>query len=688
MFYAWGALSLPGRVRHADIIPIVAGQGMSETELHTTSRLVGRAGWVPDPTSSTSTQPDPIAALGQLAQYRILRRLGCGGMGAVYLAFDEGLDRQVALKVMLPEAAADPAAKERFIREARAAAAVRNDHVVTIYQVGEDEGIPFIAMEFLTGYPLDHYLARKGRLTVPQALRIGVEASEGLAAAHALGLIHRDIKPANLWLESPRGRVKILDFGIARRLGDGPQAGLTGTGIVIGTPGYMSPEQARGKALDPRSDLFSLGVLLYQLTTGRMPFEGDSTLAVLTALATEAPLPVQTQNTDIPGGFAALIHRLLEKHPDARPASACAVAEELRALAAGREVPVAIPVVVAPAEVPESHPSSEFEGLGDGSTDAEPVSERTRSGRTPQPRGVSVWVAVGAVLGLVGLVVGIVLAFRNPTPAKAPDAPDTKPAAINAKPTAPRPATPKTTTNPSPNPTPNFPPPNDGTPPNFDSMMLRYLHNSPDQPVTEEEVNQLRAVRGLVALDVGGLDDAGFERLSQLPLAAGIIELRVLAPQLTDVGFVHVTRFQNLRSLTIGRAPDPMLQPLLGGSRITDDGVKPLVELPRLVSLSLPGSRVTDKAVSHFAALKFLASLDLEGTAFGDDGLKGLTDVAGLTRLNLRNTPVTDAGLEHLRGRKFQLIDLRGTKTTAAELRKLADSLPMGGVVAGDSMKP
>src|SRR5262245_37803859 len=182
------------------------------------------------PTFAAPKHPGEIGALGR---YRVLEELGRGGMGAVFLGYDSALERKVALKVMLPRYAADADSRERFLREARAAAMVKSDHVVTIFDVGEEQGMPFIAMEYLLGCPLDQHLKNKGDLPLAHALRIGRETAMGLAAAHELGLVHRDIKPSNLWLEAPQGRVKLLDFGLARAQSDDLQ--LTCTGTVVGT---------------------------------------------------------------------------------------------------------------------------------------------------------------------------------------------------------------------------------------------------------------------------------------------------------------------------------------------------------------------------------------------------------------------------------------------------------------------
>jgi urea transport system substrate-binding protein len=270
-----------------------------------------------------------------LSHYRILRVLGQGGMGKVYHAEDMRLGRAVALKVMLPELTTVPAAQERFLREARTMASIRNDHVVAIYEVDQAVNVPFLAMEFLQGQTLEQWLNSGETPPLGEILRIGRETATGLAAAQRSGLIHRDVKPANLWLEAPTGRVKILDFGLARPSDN--LAALTQTGDVVGTPHYMAPEQARGERVDGRSDLFSLGVVLYRLCTGRLPFRGNTVSAVLTALALDQPTPVKALNPSLPPDLANLVMRLLEKDPTRRPHSATEV------VAALREIEVHVP---------------------------------------------------------------------------------------------------------------------------------------------------------------------------------------------------------------------------------------------------------------------------------------------------------------------------------------------------------
>jgi WD40 repeat protein len=274
--------------------------------------------------------------LGRLGSYRVLRVLGSGGMGIVFEAEDPQLQRPVALKVMRPGMACHHQAGQRFLREARSTAAIEHDHIVTIHQVGEDRGVPYLAMQLLRGETLERRLQRDGRLPAAEAVRIGREIAEGLAAAHARGLIHRDIKPANIWLEAPgdgssgSGRVKLLDFGLARAAVE--PAHMTQQGIVTGTPAYMAPEQASDGPIDPRCDLFSLGCVLYRMCTGELPFKGTKPLTILWALAVKDPAPPRRLNPEVPPALSGLVLRLLAKDPADRPRSARAVAEALRAI--------------------------------------------------------------------------------------------------------------------------------------------------------------------------------------------------------------------------------------------------------------------------------------------------------------------------------------------------------------------
>jgi hypothetical protein len=265
-------------------------------------------------------------SLGRIGHYEVLEIVGRGGMGIVLKGFDEKLRRVVAIKVLAPELSASGPARLRFSREARAAAAVSHDHVVTIHAVEDDHRPPYLVMQFIDGVSLQDKLDAGGPLGLREVLRIGLQTAAGLAAAHRQGLVHRDVKPANILLENGVERVKITDFGLARAVDD---ASLTQSGVIAGTPQYMSPEQAAGEPVDHRSDLFSLGSVLYAMCTGRPPFRAGGTYAVLRRVVEDAPRPIPELNPDIPGWLCDLITRLHAKDPADRFQSAQEVADLL-----------------------------------------------------------------------------------------------------------------------------------------------------------------------------------------------------------------------------------------------------------------------------------------------------------------------------------------------------------------------
>jgi predicted Ser/Thr protein kinase len=296
--------------------------------------------------------------LGRLGHYEVHQVIGKGGFGVVLKAFDERLHRIVAIKVLLPAYAANAAARKRFIREARAAAAVKSEHVVGIYDVQEDAQPPYLVMECIDGIALQDKLDKQGTVGVKEILRIGMQIAEGLATAHKQGLVHRDIKPANILLENGVERVKITDFGLARAVDD---VSVTQSGTVAGTPMFMSPEQAEGLPIDHRSDLFSLGTVLYAMCTGYPPFRGSGTHAVLRRVIDASPRPIREINLEIPDWLEAIIAKLHAKKPEERFQTAKEVAEllgqHLAHLQQPRSVPAPPPVSVpaalaAPASVP------------------------------------------------------------------------------------------------------------------------------------------------------------------------------------------------------------------------------------------------------------------------------------------------------------------------------------------------
>jgi serine/threonine protein kinase len=278
--------------------------------------------------SSFLAPPQGPGEMGRLGPYRILKVLGAGSMGIVFLAQDVQLDRLVAIKAMRPSLAVKEEYRTRFLREARATAAIEHPHIVPVYGAGEENNVPWLAMKLLEGESLEDRLRTMGVwIALEEILRIGEEIADALVAAHVKGLIHRDIKPNNIWLEAGGDRVKIIDFGLARAMGDG--IALTGTGSILGTPAYMAPEQAAGKKVDHRCDLFSLGCVLYRLSTGVVPFKGNDLAEILTALREQEPTPPHERNDSLPLTLSELILALLAKDPDDRPKSARHVRDAL-----------------------------------------------------------------------------------------------------------------------------------------------------------------------------------------------------------------------------------------------------------------------------------------------------------------------------------------------------------------------
>jgi hypothetical protein len=276
------------------------------------------------PTLDFLSPSDRPELLGQLGHYDVHEVIGVGGMGIVFKAFDQQLHRVVAIKVMASRFANSGAARKQFKREAQAAAAVSHDHIVTIHAVDDAGERPYFVMQYVPGLSLQQRIDRDGPLRLSEILRIGMQTAAGLAAAHAQGLIHRDIKPANILLENSVERVKITDFGLARVA---TEASTTQSGLIAGTPQYMSPEQAEGETIDQRSDLFSLGSVLYAMCTGRAPFRAAGTMGVLKRVCEEKPTPIRETNPEIPEWLAAIIDKLHAKDPAERYQSGAEVAD-------------------------------------------------------------------------------------------------------------------------------------------------------------------------------------------------------------------------------------------------------------------------------------------------------------------------------------------------------------------------
>jgi tRNA A-37 threonylcarbamoyl transferase component Bud32 len=677
--------------------------------------------------------PDEI---GRLAGYRVLRVLGAGGMGVVFEAEDTRLRRRVALKAMRPALAARDSARQRFLREARALAALRHENVVPIYEADEDRGIPFLVMPLLAGETLEDRLRRERCLPPAEVVRIGTEASRGLAAAHARGLIHRDVKPTNIFLEtlpaapgssSPAGRVQLLDFGLVRATeGEGE---LTGSGVVLGTPAYVAPEQARGTAVDPRSDVFSLGAVLYRMCTGRRAFGGGSAMSVLTSLAVDLPRPVRDLNPEVPGPLADLVMRLLSKDPDARPASAAEVADSLERL---------------------RRPTAA--GAGD---------ETRASAPSPPPAsggpGGRRWVLTAAAVLLLGLLPlgyffgGTVVRFATNQGEVVieVDDPDTEvtvreggaviqdhkgqrrvtlaagkhdldvtiqdsagevhlfttalelrrggKAIINvrqelarARPPAGQPSR-----------------PDDGASASGARKLvdlaerraaLWALSRGGRGVILVGETRQdLASVRDLqagafrvvnVRFEPGSpAADGELSRLEDLPDLQG---LKLQAPWVSDATLSRLKGLRNLRRLDLVArgVTDAGLLHLQGltnlehliliDTSVTDDGLVHLAALPKLQHLQMGGMRLTEEGMKHLGALTGLSGLlTLSKCGVTDAWLPYLQTLSKLQVLGLANNPVTDAGLASLKALpNLEELDLTGTKVTAEGVAALRKALP------------
>lgn len=319
---------------------------------------------------------ESLEAIRIVGPYRLLHRLGAGGMGEVFLAHDSRLDRQVAIKHAHPQLTS-PEQRARFRREAWAAARLAHPAIVPVFDILTDEDGDWIVMEYVDGPSLRESLKAHGRPPLATAVAWAWQIAEGLAAAHGKGIIHRDLKAENVMIAAS-GHLKIVDFGLAKPFAaDDPALSVSGTGAILGTPRSMAPEQARGQRVDPRADLFSFGVLLYEILTGVPPFVGGSSFELLTALATRPHVAVTTHDPAIPPRLAVLVDALLAKSPEARPASAGEVSEELRAvvfelgpdsyrLASAERTAAETPTIESPAAVAPAEPVPTMATLPEG----------------------------------------------------------------------------------------------------------------------------------------------------------------------------------------------------------------------------------------------------------------------------------------------------------------------------------
>jgi formylglycine-generating enzyme required for sulfatase activity/tRNA A-37 threonylcarbamoyl transferase component Bud32 len=391
----------------------------------------------------------------QLGRYEILDELGRGAMGVVYKARDPNIDRLVAIKVISPEAGMEPTRakelRERFQREARAAGRLSHQNIITIYDAAEDQGRAFLVMEFIEGTTLDSMMHAGHTFTMEDVASIGAQVAQGLDYAHQNGIVHRDIKPANIML-TKTGIVKIADFGIARLA----ETGVTRTGLAVGTPHYMSPEQVAGNKVDGRSDQFSMAVMLYELLCGEKAFPGDTLTTVLYRIVQEDPVPIRRVNPALPEAIDAVLRKAMAKSPDARYPLAGDLARDLEAVASGGTASVTSAVPSLDETMAEGVDTHQLTGIrpqarGVSSIDAT-VATQAVTGRTGTSRR-SPWLFVGAG-GVAALAIGVGLwLWPRPavTPAPAP-VPAQVPAPVAEVPRPPAPAPPTTEEKPKPKP--------------------------------------------------------------------------------------------------------------------------------------------------------------------------------------------------------------------------------------------
>lgn len=368
-----------------------------------------------------------------IGHYEIVSELGRGGMGVVYKGYEPALTRYVAIKELSPALAHDQTLVERFLREARSMASLNDPHIIQIYLIGQDNNQPFFVMEFVDGESLSAVIKREGRLQVGDALKILHQSAKGLSVAHERGVIHRDIKPGNLML-SQRGQIKIADFGIALANHDF-NSKLTGTGEFVGTPGYLSPEVCLGKMVDQRSDIFALGIVLFEMLTGRTPFSDESPLKLMLDVVQSQIPDVRELNSDVDVEVAAILSRMLEKDPNDRYQSTEALIEDLEKHAlikqggplklktlppsgpAATLIGMATPVTPGVMRAPTPPPN-----VGNSPTAAAPAPVTTAQGstrpgvtlatpKTSSGSGSKKWLALAAILAL--LVVGGAWGLRS-----------------------------------------------------------------------------------------------------------------------------------------------------------------------------------------------------------------------------------------------------------------------------------
>jgi hypothetical protein len=604
-------------------------------------------------------------------------------MGTVYLAEDVRLGRKAAIKTMKAALAARAEDRERFLREARAAASVEHDNIVPVWQVGESfDGSPFITMPFLQGETLEARLKREPAQPLPVLLKVAREVAEGLAAAHARGLIHRDIKPSNVWVEGDPGakdlagqvrRCKVLDFGLVRSLA-GDSGLVTANGSLLGTPSYMAPEQANGEPVDARADLFSLGVMLYRMATGRLPFAGANTMAVLTALATATPPPACSVNPNVPPALSELIGRLMSKDPAGRPRSAAevvvAVRRVVKELQAERSAP---PLATAIAPAVPAPPVNPWEDIT--LSEPAPPGKATPAAQAKRRRP--------ALLAAVGLLALAPLAWWLATTVLRVETPTgTLVVEINDAETETRVKGGKLILTGPDGKVRYVLSPSEGdrkidagpykvrvegadgvavstsefTLKKNDKVTVRVTAVAKAADPDRKAAEWVLSLGGMVKLNA---QDRSINVIADLPREPFRLTAMDLGGnrRVSDAGLAHFKDCKSLVGISLDRTP------------VSDAGLAHFKDCKGLIFLSLTDAKIGDVGLATFKDCKLLWGLGLKGTQVTDAGLAHFSNCQGLGALDLSGTKVGDAGLAHLKGcKKLAMLDLRGTKVSDLSL--------------------
>jgi serine/threonine protein kinase/Leucine-rich repeat (LRR) protein len=651
-------------------------------------------------------------SLGRIGHYEVLEVLGKGGFGIVFRAFDEQLQRVVAVKVLAPALAATSPARRRFLREARSSAKVRHENVVQVYAV-EEQPLPYLVMEFVPGETLQERLARTGPLEVPEAVQLGQQIAEGLAAAHGTGLIHRDIKPGNILIEAiPRPRIKITDFGLARAADD---ASLSQSGIVAGTPMFMAPEQASGETIDHRADLFSFGSVLYTMCSGRPPFRAKNTLAVLKRVAEDTPRPIREIIPEVPEWLCDLIAKLHAKKPADRFASAQEVADLLAQHLAQLQGPgqFKAPPKAAPSPLPLS-PSEGERGRGEGVAKTPPSQHTTtdipalRRPRWRSRRLAAAAAVLLALLGTLGLTEAtgvtnlrstiirlfspegtLVVEVDDPGVSVKIDGSDIVITGAGAKEIRLKPGryTVEAT--------------KDGkvvsrelvTVTKDGRQVVRVSQEAAPVPKTAAQKKDPDRRAAEYVLSIGGdVRVNGQERIinaaADLPPEAFRLTFVSLHEnkQVTDAALAVFKDCKNVTKLIVDftavgdaglahfKDSKALTDLQLRYTRVTNAGLANFKDCKALTVLGLTCTNVSDAGLALLKDCKSMGHIGLDGTHVTDAGLAHLKDCKALANLTLAGLPISDAGLAHLKDCKsLTLLNLNETKVSDAVLAQLAD---------------